>query len=383
LEHDVSEKTLFVTNDFGPRAGGIETFIIGLIERLPKSSIIVYTSAQEDCADYDAQWMHDFGVEVIRDRSKILLPTPRVNRAVAKIIRDRAIATVAFGAAAPLAWMSATLRRAGATRIVALTHGHEVWWSKLFPFNLIMRRIGQTTNALTYLGEFTRNAISKSLSKKSAAAMVKIAPGIDTEHFKPVDARDLREFLGLRHKKVIVSVGRLVHRKGQDFLIESMPLILQSVPDAHVLLVGQGPYRQHLEALVKKHGLTDNVTFIGRIHYADLPRYICVGDVFAMPSRSRFAGLEVEGLGIVYLEASSCGLPVVAGKSGGAPDAVLEGKTGFVVEGTDCAQIAKRVSELLVNDELRQSMGSAGREWIIKEWRWQIWAKRFAELLAG
>ena len=383
MEHDVSEKTLFVTNDFGPRAGGIETFIIGLIERLPKSSIIVYTSAQEDCADYDAQWMHDFGVEVIRDRSKILLPTPRVNRAVAKIIRERAIATVAFGAAAPLAWMSATLRRAGATRIVALTHGHEVWWSKLFPFNLIMRRIGQTTNALTYLGEFTRNAISKSLSKKSAAAMVKIAPGIDTEHFKPVDARDLRESLGLRHKKVIVSVGRLVHRKGQDYLIESMPLILQSVPDAHILMVGQGPYRQHLEALVKNHGLTDNVTFIGRIHYADLPRYICVGDVFAMPSRSRFAGLEVEGLGIVYLEASSCGLPVVAGKSGGAPDAVLEGKTGFVVEGTDCAQIAKRVSELLLNDELRQSMGSAGREWIIKEWRWQIWAKRFAELLAG
>ena len=383
MEHDVSEKTLFVTNDFGPRAGGIETFIIGLIERLPKSSIIVYTSAQEDCAGYDAQWMHDFGVEVIRDRSKILLPTPRVNRAVAKIIRERAIATVAFGAAAPLAWMSATLRRAGAKRIVALTHGHEVWWSKLFPFNLIMRRIGQTTNALTYLGEFTRNAISKSLSKKSAAAMVKIAPGIDTEHFKPVDASDLRESLGLRHKKVIVSVGRLVHRKGQDYLIESMPLILQSVPDAHILMVGQGPYRQHLEALVKNHGLTDNVTFIGRIHYADLPRYICVGDVFAMPSRSRFAGLEVEGLGIVYLEASSCGLPVVAGESGGAPDAVLEGKTGFVVEGTDCTQIAKRVSELLVNDELRQSMGSAGREWIIKEWRWQIWAKRFAELLAG
>lgn len=383
MEHDVSEKTLFVTNDFGPRAGGIETFIIGLIERLPKSSIIVYTSAQEECADYDAQWFHEFGVEVIRDSSKILLPTPRVNRAVAKIIRERAIVTVAFGAAAPLAWMSATLRRAGATRIVALTHGHEVWWSKLFPFNLIMRRIGQTTNSLTYLGEFTRKAISKSLSKKSSAAMVKIAPGIDTEHFKPVDASDLRESLGLKHKKVIVSVGRLVHRKGQDYLIESMPLILKSVPDAHVLMIGQGPYLHHLEALIKKHGLTDNVTFIGRIHYADLPRYICVGDVFAMPSRSRFAGLEVEGLGIVYLEASSCGLPVVAGKSGGAPDAVLEGETGFVVDGTDCTQIAKRIIELLVNDELRQSMGESGREWIIKQWRWEIWAKRFAELLAG
>lgn len=299
------------------------------------------------------------------------------------MIREKAITTVAFGAAAPLAWMSPKLRRAGAKRIVALTHGHEVWWSKVFPFNLIMRRIGSTTDSLTYLGEFTRKAISAALTRKSAADMCKIAPGIDVDHFKPVDASALRESLGLAHKKTIVSVGRLVHRKGQDYLIESMPLILKSVPDAHLLLIGQGPYRQHLEQLVSKHGLVENVTFIGRIHYADLPRYICVGDIFAMPSRSRFAGLEVEGLGIVYLEASSCGLPVVAGDSGGAPDAVLEGTTGFVVNGKDCKQISDCISELLLNEPLRVSMGMAGRDWITKEWRWQIWAAKFAELLAG
>ncbi len=383
LERDVSDTTLFVTNDFGPRAGGIETFIIGLIQRLPHSSIIVYTSFQEDSEEYDQAWMRDYGVEVIRDRSKILLPTPRVNRAVAMIIRKRSIATVAFGAAAPLAWMSSTLRRAGAKRIVALTHGHEVWWSKLFPFNLIMRRIGSTTDSLTYLGDFTRNAISQSLSNKDAVAMCKIAPGIDVEHFKPVDASDLRQSLGLTHKKVIVSVGRLVHRKGQDYLIESLPQILKVVPDAHLLLVGQGPYRDHLESLVKKHGLNENVTFIGRIHYAELPRYICVGDVFAMPSRSRFAGLEVEGLGIVYLEASACGLAVIAGKSGGAPDAVLEGQTGYVVDGTDCNEIAARTTQLLLDDDLRNAMGTYGRQWIIQEWRWEIWATKFAQLLAG
>ncbi len=312
-----------------------------------------------------------------------MLPTPRVNTAVAKLVGEKAVTTVAFGAAAPLAWMSAKLRRAGVQRIVALTHGHEVWWSKVFPFNLIMRRIGATTDSLTYLGKFTRNAISSALRKKDAAAMCKIAPGIDVNHFKPVDATALRQSLGLTHKKVIVSVGRLVHRKGQDFLIESMPLILKSVPNAHLLLVGQGPYRQHLEALVGKHGLTENVSFIGRIHYADLPRYICVGDIFAMPSRSRFAGLEVEGLGIVYLEASACGLPVVAGSSGGAPDAVLQGTTGFVVDGKDCKEISARINELLLDDQLRESMGSAGREWIIKEWRWEIWADKFAQLLAG
>ena len=382
MELAVSEKTLFVTNDFGPRAGGIETFIIGLIERLPKSSIIVYTSAQEQTRNYDAAWLHDYGVEVIRDRSKILLPSPRVNRAVAKIVSQRAIKTVAFGAAAPLGWMSSTLRKAGAQRIVALTHGHEVWWAKVFPFNLILRRIGTTTDSLTYLGDFTRSAISKALTAKSAAAMQKIAPGIDVDHFTSVDATALRQSLGLSEKKVIVSVGRLVHRKGQDFLIESMPQILKQVPNAHLLLVGQGPYRDHLEKLVTQHCLQENVSFIGRIQYKDLPGYICVGDIFAMPSRSRFGGLEVEGLGIVYLEASSCGLPVIAGESGGAPDAVLEGVTGFVVDGTNTSQIAQRAIQLLSDENLRREMGGAGRTWIEKEWRWQIWASKFSELLA-
>ena len=382
MELAVSDKTLFVTNDFGPRAGGIETFIIGLIERLPKSSIIVYTSAQEDTSAYDADWLNNFGVEVIRDKSKILLPTPRVNRAVARIVKERTIKTIAFGAAAPLGWMSSTLRKAGAERIVALTHGHEVWWAKVFPFNLMMRRIGSTTDCLTYLGEFTQTAISKALTTKSASAMQKIAPGIDIEHFKAADASALRHSLGLTGKKVIVSVGRLVHRKGQDFLIESMPQILKQVPDAHLLLVGQGPYRERLEKLVRKHLIEKNVSFIGRIQYKDLPGYICVGDIFAMPSRSRFAGLEVEGLGIVYLEASACGLPVIAGESGGAPDAVIEGVTGFVVDGTNTEQIAKRAIQLLLDEKLRISMGSAGRAWIEKEWRWQIWASKFSDLLA-
>ncbi len=322
-------------------------------------------------------------MEVIRDRSTILLPTPRVNRAISRIIAQRGIKTVAFGAAAPLGWMSAKLRRAGATRIIALTHGHEVWWSKVFPFNLIVRRIGSQSDSLTYLGEFTRNAIAGALSKKCADSMVKIAPGIDVDHFKPVDATELRRKLKLDEKKIIVSVGRLVHRKGQDFLIESMPSILAQEPNAHLLLVGEGPYRQHLQKLVSKHALDANVTFIGRIQYNELPIYICAGDIFAMPSRSRFAGLEVEGLGIVYLEASACGLAVVAGASGGAPDAVVEGVTGFVVDGTSCTEISQRVVELLADEKLRQRMGAAGREWITNEWRWQIWASKFAQLLAG
>ncbi|CAN2163457.1 RfaG Glycosyltransferase [Candidatus Nanopelagicaceae bacterium] len=381
LELVVSNPVLFVTNDFGPRAGGIETFVIGLIERRPFGSTIVYTSSQEGSADYDAQWLRKYGVVVIRDRAKILLPTPRVAFNLARIIKERDIKVAAFGAAAPLALLSASMKRAGVTKTVALTHGHEVWWAKVLPFTWAIRRIGSTVDTLTYLGEFTQHAISQSLSASAGKAMVKIAPGIDVDHFAPVDSAALRKELSIEDKKVIVSVGRLVHRKGQDHLIEAMPEILKSVPDAHLLMVGKGPYLEHLAKLVAINKLENHVSFIGRIQYEDLPKFICAGDVFAMPSRSRLAGLEVEGLGIVYLEASSCGLPVIAGSSGGAPDAVIDGVTGFVVDGTDNEQIAKAAIELLNDPEKAQQMGTAGRQWIIDNWRWEIWSARFNELL--
>ena len=381
MELAVSNPILFVTNDFGPRAGGIETFVIGLIERRPYGQTIVYTSAQANSEQYDADWLRNYGVRVIRDRAKILLPTPRVASELKKIVRNQGITTAAFGAAAPLGLLSAGLKRAGVLRTVALTHGHEVWWAKVFPFNLLLRRIGSTVDVLTYLGEFTRKAISKSLNEKAQRSMVKIAPGIDVDHFIPNDATGLRNSLGLSDKKVIVSVGRLVHRKGQDYLIEAMPEILKIIPQAHLLLVGEGPYREHLEKLAKQHNLESSLTFIGRIQYKDLPMYICAGDIFAMPSRSRLMGLEVEGLGIVYLEASSCGLPVIAGSSGGAPDAVVQNKTGLVVNGTDTHQIASAAIELLTNVESSKKMGTVGRQWIIDKWRWEIWSKDFEDLL--
>jgi len=381
LELAVSNPVLFVTNDFGPRAGGIETFIIGLIQRRPFGQTIVYTSFQENSERYDADWLTNYGVRVIRDRSKILLPTPRVAFHLRNIVKSEGITTAAFGAAAPLGLLSASIKRAGVRRTVALTHGHEVWWAKVFPFNLLLRRIGSTVDVLTYLGEFTRNAISHGLTVQAQQSMVKIAPGIDVEHFLPTDASALRKSLGLTEKKVIVSVGRLVHRKGQDRLIEAMPEILKTVSNAHLLLVGEGPHRDHLQKLIQKHRLEGSVTLIGRIDYKDLPLYICLGDIFAMPSRSRLMGLEVEGLGIVYLEASACGLPVLAGNSGGAPDAVVQNETGLVVDGTNNKEIADAAIELLTKVDLSKKMGAAGRQWIVENWRWEIWSRSFEDLL--
>uniref|UniRef100_UPI00404A5D6C glycosyltransferase family 4 protein n=1 Tax=Candidatus Planktophila sp. TaxID=2175601 RepID=UPI00404A5D6C len=378
----VYKNILVITNDFGPRTGGIETFVIGLLERIVDCKVIVFTSQQGNTSEYDQQWLKKFGVQVIRDRSKILLPSVRVAKRAKEIAQSHNVEVLVFGAAAPLALMAPRLRKAGIKKIIALTHGHEVWWARIFPFNLAMRRIGNSVDHLTYLGEFTRQAISRSLSQKSIDSMVKIAPGIDTSHFSPqADAIHRRTELGLEGKKIIVSVGRLVHRKGQDKLIEAFPTIVREIPNAHLLIVGEGPYRADLEKLVERLSLTENVTFVGRIFYDDLPSYLSASDVFVMPSRSRFFGLEVEGLGIVYLEASACAIPVVAGISGGAPDAVQEGITGLCVDGTNAAQIAEAVIHICSDSKRAAKMGLAGRNWVIEQWRWEIWSKEFNTLL--
>lgn len=378
-----NEKTLCITNDFGPRAGGIETFVIGLIERMPFGSVIVYTSAQGDTHEYDRRWMENFGVEVIRDSSTILLPTPRVGKAVTRLLTERGITRVFFGAAAPLGLLSHRLRKAGATRIVALTHGHEVWWAKVWPFTWAMRRIGSGVDVLTYLGNFTKQAISQSLTSKAQDSMTRIAPGIDTNHFKPIaDADLLKHELELNDKRVIVSVGRLVHRKGQDTLVEALPSIVAKHPDAHLLFVGVGPHLEYIHKRAIQLNVLSHISFVGRVHYDELPRFISIGEIFAMPSRSRLAGLEVEGLGIVYLEASACGLPVVGGISGGAPDALLEGETGFAVDGLAPDAVAEKIIYLLDNPEIASAMGARGRQWIVDEWEWRNWSTRFNQLLS-
>jgi phosphatidylinositol alpha-1,6-mannosyltransferase len=373
-------KILLITNDLGPRAGGIESFILGLLKRLPHNSVIVYTSSQPKSESFDKDLFDQYGVIVIRDRSKILLPTPRITRRAVKLMNQFDAKLIWFGAAAPLALMAAHLRKNGATRIIALTHGHEVWWAKLPIFRQLLRKISRDVDVLTYLGEYTKNAIKKVVSDQSK--LIKIAPGIDVDHFKPSEkSTDLIHKLNISNRPVIVSVGRLVHRKGQDKLIVAMSQVIKDFPTAVLLLVGEGPIKYMLQKLVQHHSLEKNVIFAGRVQLDELPKYIQLGQIFAMPARDRFFGLEVEGLGIVYLEASACALPVIVGNSGGAPDAVISEKTGLIVDGTSPDAIANSIKTLLQQPELAKSYGSAGREWVVNEWRWEIWSKRFNSLL--
>jgi phosphatidylinositol alpha-1,6-mannosyltransferase len=368
---------LLVTNDFPPRPGGIQQFVHNLAVRQPPDSVIVYASTWKGADKFDA----DQPFEVVRENTRVLLPTPRVARRAAELARANRCDTVWFGAAAPLGLLAHGLRRrAGISRVVAQTHGHEVGWAALPVARDSLRRIGRGVDVVTYLGEFQRTRLARAMD--AVTTLARLAPGVDVDAFSPsVDGTGIRRRLGLGDRPVVVCVSRLVPRKGQDALVRALPAIRRRVPDAALLLVGGGPYRSTVERLAREAGLTRDVVFTGSVPWTELPAYYAAGDVYAMPCRTRRRGLDVEGLGIVYLEASATGLPVVAGDSGGAPDAVRDGETGFVVGGRDRAAIVDRVATLLEDRALARRMGEAGRDWVEREWRWDAQAERMRKLL--
>ncbi|GAA1379429.1 glycosyltransferase family 4 protein [Catellatospora chokoriensis] len=372
-------RSLLVTNDFPPRPGGIQQFLHNLAIRQPDGELVVYASTWRDPKQFDAEQPYP----VVRDRTGVLLPTPRVARRVAELARAEGCDRVWFGAAAPLGLLAQGLRRrAGMRRAVGITHGHEIGWAALPGARSALRRIADGNDVLTYLGEYQRVRLAKALGERTS--LQRLAPGVDSAMYHPdVDGAAVRARHGLTDRPVIVCVSRLVPRKGQDTLVRALPLVRRAVPDAALLLVGGGPHRPTVQRLARELDVADHVVLTGSVPWAELPMHYAAGDVFAMPCRTRNRGLDVEGLGIVYLEASAVGLPVIAGDSGGAPDAVREGETGHVVAGRDVDALAARLVELLSDDALRTKMGAAGRSWVEQEWGWDLQARRLRALLTA
>ncbi len=374
-------RTLIVTNDFPPRQGGIQSFVHSVALRLPPDSLTVYAPKWDGAAEFDARQPF----EVVRHPTSLMLPVPSVTRRAAAIARARGAEAVVFGAAAPLGLITPALRRAGVERAVAITHGHEAGWAALPVARSLLRRIGEETDVVTYLGEYFRLRLSRVLTPAAAARMTQLHPGVDAAQFSPDPqaGRSIRERYGLAGRPVVVCVSRLVRRKGQDTLLRAWPRVLGKVRDAALLIVSGGPYSAHLHRQSERSGLTASVRFTGPVPAAELPAHYAAGDVFAMPCRTRRGGLDVEGLGIVYLEASATGLPVVGGDSGGAPDAIAQGESGYVVPGRDVDALAGRLIELLTDPVTARSMGEKGRAWVERDWSWDLSAARLRSIIDG
>jgi len=374
--------TLVITNDFPPRPGGIQTFGYELVRRFEPGQVSVLTSSWDGATEFDAAQKFT----IVRAKTKTLLPDKRTLAMAREIIIANNVTRVLFGAAAPLGLLAPSLRKLGVKNIVGMTQGHEAGWAMTPGMKQALRKIGNDVDYLTYISEYTHEKISRALSPSAASNMRRVVPGVNTTEFSPTNltaGSALRSSIGWANRPVIVCVSRLMTRKGQDQLIQALPQVLKVVPMASLIIVGDGPYRKHLEKLTADLGLRDNVHFTGKVDQAQLANWYAAGDVFAMPCRTRVGGWDVEGLGIVFLEASATGLPVIVGNSGGAVDAVLEGETGFLVNGNDLSEIRDRLIELLANQDLAKRMGSAGRNWVAQEWTWEHSFKRLESLLSG
>lgn len=374
-------KTLLITNDYPPRPGGIQSYLETYLSHFDPAEVAVLASTFRgaESAEYDAS--KPYLVE--RVPTEMLLPTPDLAARARRLASDFGAETIWFGAAAPLAAMAPVLRDGPVERIVASTHGHEVGWSMFPGSRQVLRVIGESTDAITYVSDFTRRRVSAAFGPR--ARLVRQPGGVDTERFRPdpVRRRAIRDRYGVADRDVIVCLSRLVPRKGQDALIRAMPEIARRVPAAVLVVVGGGPYRRTLEGLARRYGVADRVVFTGRIPANEIVDHHRLADVFAMPCRTRGGGLDVEGLGIVYLEASACGVPVVAGRSGGAPETVRDGRTGLVVDGTSRREIVDAVAGLLEDRPRASSMGLSGRRWVLENWRWEDLARDMQRVLSG
>ncbi|WP_046468209.1 glycosyltransferase family 4 protein [Allosalinactinospora lopnorensis] len=376
----MSQRILLITNGLPPRKGGSETLGYELVRRLPETgegSAVVYTSAGSGGHESDEAQP----LLVVRDSARTLLPTRRVARRAADLVQEYGCDRVVLGTAVPLGLLARGLRTAGAKEIIALTHGSEVGWSRIPGVRPILRRIGEDVDALTYPGEFVRGGVQRAVGSTASHRLVRLRPGVDTDLFHPeADGSWVRERFRLDDGPVILCVCRLVPHKGVDALIRAMSWVRARYPRTRLLVVGDGPDERRLRALAAWAGVDAGVVFAGGQPHERMPAFYAAADLFALPSRPRRTGPQTEGLGLVYLEAAACGLPVLAGDSGVAPETVRHGETGYVVDGRDPRGVAERANRLLWSPGHARTMGRRGREWMLDEWTWEQ-AVRCLEML--
>ena len=358
--------TLVVTNDFPPRIGGIESFVASAC-RFLDDDVAVLTSTAPGSAYADVA----AGYQIERLPGP-LLPTPAVGRAAVDLLRRSGAHRVLFGAAAPLALLAPTLRAAGAERIVALTHGHETWWATLPGSRTLLRRIGDEVDVLTTISDYVTDRIAAALSPAGRAKLVRLPPPVDLDVFRPAlpptTSGARTSITGDSGTKRVVGVGRMVRRKGFDTLLDAWGLVERASATVvgqgrELVLVGDGPERGSLERQVRRSRLR-RVTFTGALDQPGVLVQLQRAEVFALPIRTRLGGLDPEGLGLAALEAAACGLPVVVGRSGGAPETVQPGRTGYVVEPDDPYELATRLGDLLADPDHARALGAAGRDFV-------------------
>jgi phosphatidyl-myo-inositol dimannoside synthase len=371
-------RILIVSNDFPPHVGGIDEYVAQLARRLTGDEVTIFAPATPGSERFDGGFPH----RVVRWSGRILLPTPPVRRRVLDLARTLRPDIVLFGASMPLALLGPAVRRHLGVPYAACTHGLEIAAARLPGGRALLRRMFRDAAVVTAVSRWTADILRPFLVADTPLAL--LPAGIDVARFRPdVSAREVLQ----RHRlddggPIIGCVSRLVMRKGQDQVIRALPRVAREFPGVRFLVVGKGPDGDRLRALAARLRVSDRVVFAGAVDAADLPAYFRAGDVFAMPCRHRLLGLEVEALGAVFLQAAGVARPSVAGRVGGVPDAVEDGETGLLADGTSVEQVGDAILALLRDPERAKAMGTRGADRVHACFSWESMAGRLRSALS-
>lgn len=368
-------KHLLVTNDFPPKIGGIQSYLWELWRRLPPESFTVLTTPYPGAEEWDAEQPF----RVVRTPQRVLLPTPDLRRQVDDLAEESGAELVVLDPALPVGAIGPSLRRPYA----AVLHGAEVTvYGRLIASRMALGRVLRGAQLVIAAGGYPLAEAERAARTSLPGAI--IPPGVDTDRFQPVDPdtrASVRAQLEIPHQAdVVLCLSRLVPRKGFDTVIEAAAQLASRHPSLLVVVAGGGRDRQRLERLADATNAP--VQFLGRVPDDVVPGLYGASDMFAMLCRNRWAGLEQEGFGIVFLEAAAAGVPQIAGRSGGSHEAVVHGRTGLVVDRPDDANaVARAIDVLLADPERRQAMGRAGRSRVVAELTYDVLASQLAEVL--
>lgn len=369
--------SLLVTNDFPPKLGGIQSYLYELWRRLPPAETTVLTTPFAGDRAFDAS--QRFRIERVRER--FLLPTPGLARRVDALAREVGAGVVFVDPMLPVGAIGPQLR---AAPYVVVAHGAEITVYGRLPFTgALGSRVLRRSSGVVAAGMYPAQMVERTAGMPLRGVVV--PPGVDVERFRPAtggeERADIRASFGLPvERPLVLGVSRLVPRKGFDVLIDA---VAQLDSDVVLAIAGDGRDRKRLIERAHRHGLAARVRFLGRVPDETLPGLYRSADVFAMPCRERWGGLEAEGFGIVFLEAAASGLPVVAGRSGGAHEAVDDGVTGWVVDPGSVAEVAGAVGRALSDAAARSEMGTAGRRRAVEEFSYDALVARLAPLASG
>jgi phosphatidylinositol alpha-1,6-mannosyltransferase len=371
-------RVAWVTNDLPPHSGGIQQFVASLLERTADATTLVLGPAAP--VDRAAQARaHDASSPALTVRaSGRVLPTAATTRWLSDQLVEHRPDVIVIASLWPLGRAAATLRRATGAPVLGITHGAEAGLA-LGPLRPLLRAVTRGVDLLTVISDHTSAAIGGALP---GARIERLAPGVDPARFEASRNADAATVLRDRWRippgaPVVGCVARLVPRKGQDVLLDVWPDVRRHHPDAHLVLVGEGPLARRLRRRAER---IEGAHVVGPVTWEELPAAYAALDVFAMPVRTRFGGLDVEGLGISFLEAQAAGIPVVAGRSGGAPETVTDRALGTVLDGRDRSAITDALLHWLSDRDARARARRLGPE-AAAAWSWDAVAARFDTLV--